>query len=82
MTQWTGHQPVNRPLVDLTPQLRHLSVSRPALAALAAHVADAAAAKEARFAVGGPISPGHMHSTLGLSLSEGWPSRRSGSGPG
>ena len=32
MPQWTGHQPVNRLLVDLTPHLRLLSVSRTALA--------------------------------------------------
>ena len=69
MPQWTVHH-------------WGISVSCPALAALAAHVADAAAAEAARFAVGGSISLGLMHSTLGLSLSEEWPSRRSDSGPG
>ena len=84
MHQWTGHQPVNRPLVDLTPHLRLLSVSRTALAALSAYVAYAAAPEATRFSVGGPTSPGLLHSTRGLfwsSLPECWPSRRSGSGP-
>ena len=85
MPYWTGRQPANRSLVDLRSHLRLLFVSRTAFPALSVHVADAASPKTARFSIRRLTSPGVMHSALGWSLpfiSQHWPSRRSGSGPG